>query len=129
MMAAVWVVGNRTVTNLVRLIWLVNRCNPSTYHPVLSRRRSNTSRLSKVRIGFILDRNAPNVRISLRGDETVDRHRGNKGYAEARHRDAVRRSRSRKFDAKRHSQPHHLAGQILFDLFCLDQQPAPLLVV
>jgi hypothetical protein len=94
MLAAVLVVGNRTVANLVRLISLVERINPSTFHRVLSHRRWNSGRLAKVLIQFLVDRYVPEGVIQICGDDTVDGHRGKQVYGKARHRDAVRSSHS-----------------------------------
>lgn len=90
MFAAVLVSGNRTISNLLRLLSLIETLNPSTYHRVLSHRSWNTNSLVKVLIGFLLDRYIPTGTIRLCGDETVDGHRGKNVYAKARHRDAVR---------------------------------------
>lgn len=94
MLAAILVSGNRTVANLLRLIGLLGRVNPSTYHRVLSHRRWNATRLARIIIGFILDHYAPRGVVRLCGDETIDGHRGKKVYGKARHRDAVRSSHS-----------------------------------
>ena len=87
MLAAILVVGSRTVANLLRLISLIECLNPSTYHPVLSHRHWDATRLVRIIIGFLLDRYAPAGVIQLCGDETVDGHRGKKVYGKARHRD------------------------------------------
>lgn len=94
LMAAILVTGNRTVSNLLRLVSLVEKVNPSTYHRVLSHRRWDSTRLARVLIGFLLDRYVPQSVIRICGDETVDGHRGKKVYGKARHRDAVRSSHS-----------------------------------
>lgn len=94
MLAAILVTGNRTVANLLRLISLVERLNPSTYHRVLSHRRWDSMRLARIIIGFMLERYVPLAVVRLCGDETVDGHRGKKVYGKARHRDAVRSSHS-----------------------------------
>jgi hypothetical protein len=94
MISAILVVGNRTVSALVRLISLVDRVNPSTYHRVFSHRRWNATGLARIIIRFILNRYSPKGSIRICGDETVDGHRGKNVYGKARHRDAVRSSHS-----------------------------------
>jgi hypothetical protein len=94
MSAAVLVVGNRTVSAMVRLIGLIDRINPSTFHRVLSHRRWNGTGLARIIIRFILNRYVPEGTIRICGDETVDGHRGKNVYGKARHRDAVRSSHS-----------------------------------
>jgi hypothetical protein len=94
MLAGMLVAGTRTVSNLLRLISLLERLNPSTYDRVLSHRRWSATRLARTIMEFLLDRYAPRGAIRLCGDETIDGHRGQQVYGKARHRDAVRGSHS-----------------------------------
>jgi hypothetical protein len=92
--AAILVVGNRTVSAVLRLLSLITPVNPSTYHRLFSHRRWSASKLAKVVTCFVINRFAPDGPIRVVGDETVDGHRGKKVYGKARHRDAVRSSHS-----------------------------------
>lgn len=92
--AAILVIGDRTVSAVLRLLSLIEPLNPSTYHRLFSHRRWSAIRLAKVIAGFVVDRFVPEGAIKVVGDETVDGHRGKKVYGKARHRDAVRSSQS-----------------------------------
>jgi hypothetical protein len=92
--AAILTVGDRTVSNVLRLLCLVEKLNPSTYHRVFSHRRWKSRPLAHAIAKFVLDRFVPRGVVRLCGDETVDGHRGKKVYGKARHRDAVRSSHS-----------------------------------
>jgi len=93
-LAAILTIGDRTVSNVLRLLSLTERVNPSTYHRLFSRRRWQSRPLAFVIAKFVLDRFVPNGTVSICGDETVDGHRGKKVYGKARHRDAVRSANS-----------------------------------
>lgn len=92
--AAILVIGDRTVSAVLRLLSLIEPVNPSTYNRLFSHRRWSTTRLAKVVACFVIDRFVPQGTIKVVGDETVDGHRGKKVYGKARHRDAVRSSHS-----------------------------------
>lgn len=92
--AAILVIGNRTVSSVVRLLNLIAPVNLSTYHRLFSHRRWSARRLAKVMASFVVQRLVPRGDIKVAGDETVDGHRGKKVYGKARHRDAVRSSHS-----------------------------------
>jgi hypothetical protein len=92
--AAILVLGNRTVSAVLRLLSLVEPVNPSTFHRLFSHRRWSSSKLAKVVAEFVVNRFMPRGQIKVVGDETVDGHRGKKVYGKARHRDAVRSSHS-----------------------------------
>jgi len=92
--ATVLVTGGRNVSAVLRLLALIQKLNPSTYHRVFSHRRWAPTRFARLIACFIVDRFVPPGPIRLVGDETVDRHRGKKVYGKARHRDAVRSSHS-----------------------------------
>ena len=92
--AAVLTVGDRTVSNVLRLLSLIEKVNPSTYHRLFSHRRWRSRPLAYLIAKFVLDRFIPHGTVQVCGDETVDGHRGKKVYGKARHRDAVRSSHS-----------------------------------
>lgn len=92
--AATLVIGDRTVSAVLRLLGLIEPLNPSTYHRLFSHRQWSASRFAKIIARFVIDRFCPEGVIRLVGDETVDGHRGKKVYGKARHRDAVRSSHS-----------------------------------
>jgi hypothetical protein len=93
-LAALLTVGDRTVSNVLRLLSLVETVNPSTYHRLFSHRRWQSRPLAYVISKFVLERFVPVGTIKICGDETVDGHRGKKVYGKARHRDAVRSANS-----------------------------------
>lgn len=92
--AAILVIGERTVSSVLRLLGMVTPLNPSTYHRLFSHRRWCSRRLAFIITRFVLDRFAPQGVVRVCGDETVDGHRGKRVYGKARHRDAVRSSHS-----------------------------------
>ena len=92
--AAILVVGNRTVSAVLRLLSLVEPINPSTYDRLFSHRQWSACKLAKIIATFVINRFVPEGEIRVVGDETVDGHRGKKVYGKARHRDAVRSSHS-----------------------------------
>lgn len=92
--AAILTVGDRTVSNVLRLLSLIDSVNPSTYHRLFSHRRWSSRPLAFAIANFVIERWVPSGEIRLCGDETVDGHRGKKVYGKARHRDAVRSSHS-----------------------------------
>jgi hypothetical protein len=92
--AAVLVVGDRTVSGVLRLLHLIKPLNPSTFHRLFSHRKWSSHRFARIIAGFVVDQFCPNGKIQIVGDETVDGHRGKKVYGKARHRDAVRSSHS-----------------------------------
>jgi hypothetical protein len=75
---AVPVVGDRTVSAVLRLLSLIEPVNPSTFHRLFSHRRWNATGLAKVVACFVINRLAPHGPIKVVGDETVDGHRGKK---------------------------------------------------
>lgn len=92
--AAVLVIGERTVSAVLRLLSMIEPLNPSTYHRLFSHRRWSARRLACIIARFVLDRFVPGGVVRVCGDETVDGHRGKQVYGKARHRDAVRSSHS-----------------------------------
>ncbi len=102
MLAAILISGNRTVSAIIRLIGLIDRVSPSTYHRVVSHRRWHLAPLSQAIIGFLLERYLPSGIIRICGDDTVDGQRGKNVYRKARHRDAVRSNQSHTVYRYRH---------------------------
>lgn len=92
--ACILTIGDRTVSNVLRLLCLIEDLNPSTYHRLFSHRRWKSRPLAHTIAKFVINRWVPNGTIRVCGDETVDGHRGKKVYGKARHRDAVRSSHS-----------------------------------
>ena len=92
--AATLVLGDRTVSSVLRLFSLIEPLNPSTYHRLFSHRQWSAPRFARIIAGFVIDRFCPKGVIRLVGDETVDGHRGKNVSNKARHRDAVRSSHS-----------------------------------
>ena len=92
--AAILVVGDRTVSAVLRLLALIEPLNPSTFHRLFSHRRWSSRRFARIIAHFVIERFCPDGIIRIVGDETVDGHRGKKVYGKARHRDAVRSSHS-----------------------------------
>ena len=92
--AAIVVVGDRTVSAVIRLLAIIEPINPSTFHRLFSHRRWSSRQLGRVIAEFVIDRFCPGGIIRICGDETVDGHRGKNVYGKARHRDAVRSSHS-----------------------------------
>lgn len=92
--AAIVTIGDRTVSNVLRLLSLIDSVNPSTYHRLFSHRRWNARPLAYALTRFIVERWASTGVIRVCGDETVDGHRGKRVYGKSRHRDAVRSTHS-----------------------------------
>jgi len=92
--AAILTLGDRTVSNVLRLLTLIESLNPSTYHRLFSHRHWKSKPLAYVIAKFVLDRFVPKGSVKICGDETVDGHRGKKVYGKGRHRDAVRSAHS-----------------------------------
>jgi len=92
--AAIIVVGDRTISAVIRLLAIIEPINPSTFHRLFSHRRWSSRQLCRVIAQFVIDRFCPEGIIRICGDETVDGHRGKHVYGKARHRDAVRSSHS-----------------------------------
>jgi len=89
--AAIFVVGDRTVSVVLRLLYLIVPVNPSTFHRLFSHRRWASKKLAKVIAEFVIDRFVPKGVIKVVGDDTVDGHRGKKSSAKlvgARHKNS-----------------------------------------
>lgn len=92
--AAILTTGRRTIANLLRTVACLAQGDPSSYRRVLSAAEFSGLRLATLLFRFLLRRFLPTDDIRLVGDDTVCEHRGKKVYGKARHRDAVRSSRS-----------------------------------
>jgi hypothetical protein len=71
--AAILTVGDRTVSNVLRLLNLVERLNPSTYHRLFSHRRWEARPLAHAIAKFVLERFVPRGVVRVCGDETSRR--------------------------------------------------------
>ena len=94
MASAVLTHGRHTVSNLLRTVRSLASGHPSSYHRVFSRRRWSLWTLARALTGLILRRFAPDERVPLVGDDTVDEHRGETVYGKGRHRDPVRSTKT-----------------------------------
>ena len=56
---AVFVVADRTVSVVMRVLGLIEPVNPSTYHRLFSHRRRPAARLAKVVVCFVINRFTP----------------------------------------------------------------------
>ena len=92
--AALLTPGRRTVANLLRTAGDLTDGDASSYRRVLSLARWQGLRLSALLVRLILRCWPGSGPIALVGDDTVTEHRGKKVYGKARHRDAVRSSKS-----------------------------------
>ena len=54
--AAILVIGTRTVSNVMRLLSLIEKLNPSTYHRLFSHRRWSAWKPARAIAAFIIDR-------------------------------------------------------------------------
>jgi DDE superfamily endonuclease len=93
-LATLLTVGQRTVCNLLRTLGALAPGHPSSYHRVFSKRRWCCWRLARGLAGWVLDHLAPEPRVLLAGDDTVDEHRGAKVFGKGCHRDPVRSTHS-----------------------------------
>ncbi|MEM6690957.1 MAG: transposase [Planctomycetota bacterium] len=91
---ALLMIGDRTVSAVLRLLAMIEPLNPSTYHRVFSHRKWSARKFARIIAGFVIKRFCPTGVVRLVGDETVDGHRGKRVYGKARHRDAVRSTHS-----------------------------------
>jgi len=94
-LAAILTVGCRTVCNLLRTLGTaLAPGHPSSYHRVFSKRRWSCWRLARCLAGWVLDHLAPEGKVLLAGDDTVEEHPGDKVFGKACHRDPVRSTHS-----------------------------------
>ncbi len=68
--AAILVAGNKTVSNVLRLLELIEPLNHSTFHRLFSYRNWCSHRFAKVIAQFVVDRFCKKGTIRIVGDET-----------------------------------------------------------
>jgi hypothetical protein len=93
-LAAILILGGRTITNLLRCLDALAPGHSSSYHRVLCRNRWRSLTLARRYVQSVLARFVPNGRIELAGDDTVTEHPGQKVYGKGCHRDPVRSTHS-----------------------------------
>jgi hypothetical protein len=93
-LAAILVLGGRTISNLLRLLGHLAPGHASSYHRVFSRHRWSPRALARRFIAAVLARFVPDGPVNLAGDDTVTEHPGPKVYGKGRHRDPVRSTHS-----------------------------------
>ena len=54
--AAILIMGSRTVSNVLRLLELIEDLNPSTYHRLFSHRRWSSHRVARAIATFVINR-------------------------------------------------------------------------
>jgi hypothetical protein len=89
-LATILTIGGRTICNLLRTLGALAPGHPSSYHRVFCKRRWSSWRLARGLAGWVFDRLAPEGRIFLAGDDTVDEHPGDNVFGKGCHRDPVR---------------------------------------
>jgi hypothetical protein len=95
LIAAILTPGARTVNNMIRTLEFMTWGSMSGYHRFLSFRKWSSWKLAYCLCNIlILTFFGTTKIIHLAGDDTVDGHRGKNVFGKARHRDAVRSSRS-----------------------------------
>src|SRR5438105_3994611 len=93
-LAAILVLGGRTITNLLRCLGTLAPGHPSSYHRLGSRVRWRSLVLARRYVRRVLARFVPQGPIELAGDDTVTEHPGPKVYGKGCHRDPVRSTHS-----------------------------------
>lgn len=96
LLGAMITLGQRTISNVLRVLGPLANGHWSTYHRVLSTRRWQMWRAARIIARLVLEAFYldPRKPVFLAGDDTVDGHRGAKVYGKGCHRDAVRSSHS-----------------------------------
>lgn len=94
LVGAILTTGRRTVANLLRTLRHLAPGHSTDYCRVLSRASWSGLRLSTLLTHFLLQHFLPTGPVMLVGDDTVDRHPGDKVYGKGRHRDPVRSTHS-----------------------------------
>lgn len=72
------VVGDRTVSAVIRLLSIIEMLNPSTYHRLFSYRKWSSRKYARIIAHYVIDRFFPDGIVRIVGDETVDGHRDKK---------------------------------------------------
>ena len=91
-LAAILIIGARTVWRLYRVAGGETQGHFSSFHRVFSHRRWCSFRLARRLAWALVEEFAPRGVLELVGDDTVSQHRGAKVYGKGCHRDAVRSS-------------------------------------
>lgn len=94
LVGALLTTGRRTVANLLRTLRHLAPGHTTGYQRVFSRAPWSGLALGCALARFLLDHVVPDGPVRLVGDDTVDGHKGAHVYGKARHRDAVRSTRS-----------------------------------
>ncbi len=94
LLGAIITLGQRTVSNMLRMLGPLAPGHWSSYHRVLSMRRWQIWIVGRIIARLMLEAFYPDARqtVFLAGDDTVDEHPGDKVYGKGCHRDAVRSS-------------------------------------
>jgi len=92
--ATVLTTGRRTIANVLRTLHDLAPGHRTSYQRVFSAAQWSSLQLACALSRFVLTHVLPEGLVWLAGDDTVDGHRGPKVYGKARHRDAVRSTRS-----------------------------------
>ena len=93
-LAAILILGGRTITNLLRGLAALTPGHSRSYHRVFSRYRWRSLTLARRYVHRVLARFVPKGPIELAGDDTVTEHPGPKVYGKGCHRDPVRSTHS-----------------------------------
>lgn len=93
-LASLLTLGGRNICKLLRTLDFLAPGHSSSYHRVFSHRRWSCWRLAHCLCDWVFHYLAPEDRIYLAGDDTVDEHPGNKVFGKACHRDPVRSTHS-----------------------------------
>jgi DDE superfamily endonuclease len=94
LIGAILAPGKRTVTSCLRIMGLSQERRFVNYHRVLSRARWSGRAASRVLLGLLVQRFAPQGPIVLGIDDTIERRRGKRIQAKGIYRDPVRSSHS-----------------------------------
>jgi hypothetical protein len=94
LVGAVLTTGRRTVANVLRTLRHLAPGHRTSYQRVFSRAPWSGVALGCALMRFLLDHLVPDGPVHLVGDDTVDRHKGERVYGKGRHRDPVRSTHS-----------------------------------
>jgi DDE superfamily endonuclease len=94
LLGAILAPGQRTVTSCLRILGLHQERHFVNYHRVLSRARWRGREASRLLLGLLIGRFAPEGPIVLGIDDTIERRRGKRIQAKGIYRDPVRSSHS-----------------------------------
>jgi DDE superfamily endonuclease len=94
LIGAILAPGQRTVTSCLRIVGLSRERHFVNYHRVLNRARWSSREASRLLLGLLIRRFAPQGAIVLGIDDTVERRRGKRIQAKGIYRDPVRNSHS-----------------------------------